>query len=277
MRAVLVLLSMISFLWLADPSYALSRYETGSAPSASENWKQLDSYAEQMYRASVAGELEQVQKTLYAMGKLFTETTFNGATSVEGVRALSDAIVHVKRILPSIQLKQEELISATARLRLATDALAHPKQAMWLQYEQVLRDDMTQMLSADQNKDWIPYANRWLEHIDRIRPAATIQRNAQTIEIMESLTQLIRDTVNGKHSPKEANEALNKHGDTVLTQLFGRDKANPTLGPQAYTELPFQWVFMLAFIVCMMLAYVGYQKYRYEQYAIRPGNFRNKR
>lgn len=277
MRAVFVFFSMISFLWLTDPMSALSRNEAGTAPTASENWKQLDSYAEQLYRASVAGELEQVQKTIYAMGKLFTETTFNGATSVEGVRALSDAIVQVKRILPSIQLKQEELMRATARLRLAADALAHPKQAMWLQYEQVLRDDMTRMLSTNQNKEWIPYANRWLEHVDRIRPAATIQRDVQTIELMESLTQFIRDTAKGKHSPKEANEALNKHGDTVLSQLFGTEKANPTLGPPTYTPLPFQWIFMLAFIVCMMLAYVGFQKYRYEQNAIRPGSFRNKR
>ncbi|EPY12396.1 MULTISPECIES: sporulation protein YpjB [Paenibacillus] len=275
MRAVMVVLCILGLLGLPDFTYAGSRLAADPAQTASEKWKQLDQYAEQIYRASVAGEIEKIQQAVQAMGKLFTETTFNDVTSVEGVRALSDAIVQVKRILPSIQLKQEELMSASARLRLATDALTNPKQPMWLQYEQVLRDDMARLLATDNKREWIPYANRWLEHIDRIRPAATIQRDVQTIEMMESLSQLIRETIMGKHSPKEANQALNKYGDSVLIQLFGSSKANPTLGPTAYTPMPFQWIFMLAFIVCMMLAYVGFQKYRYEQYAIRPGNFRN--
>ncbi|TQR46851.1 sporulation protein YpjB [Paenibacillus popilliae] len=275
MRAVMVVLCILGLLGLPDFTYAGSRLAAEPVQKASEKWKQLDQYAEQIYRASVAGEIEKIQQAVQAMGKLFTETTFNDVTGVEGVRALSDAIVQVKRKLPSIQLKQEELMSATARLRLATDALTNSKQPMWLQYEQVLRDDMARLLATDNKREWIPYANRWLEHIDRIRPAATIQRDVQTIEMMESLSQLIRESIMGKHSPKEANQVLNKYGDSVLIQLFGSSKANPTLGPLAYTPMPFQWIFMLAFIVCMMLAYVGFQKYRYEQYAIRPGNFRN--
>lgn len=275
MRVVMILLCMIGLFWQTDFVYAWTPATHTAVQSAREKWKQLDEYADQIYRASVAGELEKIQQAIHAMGKLFTETMFHDVTSVEGVRALSDAIIQVKRILPSIQLKQDEWMGAVARLRLATDALNHPKQAMWLQYEQVLRDDMAGMLATDKKGAWLRHAQRWLEHIDRIRPAATIQREVQTIEMMESLNQLVRETAAGKHSPKEANTALNKYGDAVLIQLFGTSKVNPTLGPLGYTPMPLQWIFILAFIVCLMLAYVAYRKYCYEKYAIRPGKFRN--
>lgn len=273
MRATMVLISIIGLLWQADLCYSISKDVDIYHSDRSEKWKKLDHYAEQIYQASVTGELKNIQQVVMEMENLFTETTFNPVTNVEGVRALRNEVVQVQRILSSISPQQEELLSATARLRLAMDAITHPKQAMWLQYEPILRDDIAHLLATDQREAWLPLAQCWLQHIDRILPAATIQRDDQTIERMESLRQLVTESISGQHTPKQVNAILNKYSEMVMIGLFGSSKANPTLATFSYHPMPLQWTLLLAFMVCILLAYVAYKKYQYEQYAIRPGRF----
>ncbi|MCM3341311.1 sporulation protein YpjB [Paenibacillus sp. MER TA 81-3] len=274
MRALIVMFGIFGLCLFAyaPAAVALTGEKLDTGPGA--NWRMLDKQAEELYRFVVAGEWEKAQHKVTEIGKLMTETSFTGVTGVEGVRALSDAIVQVKRALPAVEINEPKLMHVTARLRLATDALTHPKQAMWLQYEQVLRDDMSRLMQAERKEDWQIRANQWLEHIDRIRAAAIIQRNPQSIEIMESIVQLVQRGVQGEIRTAEVNQTLNKYGDVLLSQLFGKSKEEPALGPLQNDSLPMQWTFMLAFIVCLTLTYVAFQKYRYEQDVIRPGRFR---
>lgn len=277
MRAIMVIISIISLLGQLDLCHAIPKSTEMRNLDMYAKWEQLDYYAGEIYRDSVDGKLGKVQQTVMKMEKLLTETTFNNVTSVEGVRALRNTIVQVKHVLSSVGLRQGTMVNATAKLHLATDAIIHPKQAMWLQYEQMLRDDIAHMLATDTQEDWIPLAQHWLQHVDRILPAAAIQCNPQIIEIMESLRKLVAESILGRHTPKDANAVLNKYNEMVMMQLFGSSKARAALVPFVHQPMPLQWAFMLAFIVCIMLAYVAYQRYHYEQYAIRPGSFRKKK
>ncbi|MBN3527599.1 sporulation protein YpjB [Paenibacillus apiarius] len=274
MRALIVMIGIFGLCLFAYAPAAVALTGGKLEPEPGANWRMLDKQAEELYRYVVAGEWEKAQHKVTEMGKLMSETSFTGATGVEGVRALSDAIVQVKRALPAVEINEAKLMHVTARLRLAADALTHTKQPMWLQYEQVLRDDMNRLMQAERKEDWRLRANQWLEHIDRIRAAAIIQRNPETIEIMESIVQLVQRGVQGEIRTAEVNQALNKYGDVLLSQLFGKTKEEPALGSLQNHSLPMQWTFMLAFIVCMTLTYVAFQKYRYEQDVIRPGRFR---
>lgn len=237
------------------------------------SWRKLHIYAEEIYRYGVVGKAENIRSTVVKMSQLLLKTTFNSEMTVEGVRALSDAMIQVKRIAHSTQETKKKLLHATARLRLATDTLVHPQQAMWLQYEPVLRNDLVQLLSSKQRNVWIIHAHRWLEHMDRIQPAAMMQRDEQIMEMISSMQKLIFEAINNKRDFTIVSTALHNSGSFILEQLFEAKKINPALALLHYQPIPWKWIFIIACIVCIMLSYVAYQQYRYERHAIRLGNF----
>ncbi|WP_052516638.1 sporulation protein YpjB [Paenibacillus popilliae] len=257
---------------LAPAAVAIGTNSMAGKPE--ESWLKLDQQAEAIYQAVKKQELERARQLVQKMGESMTDTSFYGATGVEGVRALSDAIVQVKRALPAVERNEERLMHVTARLRLASDALIHKKQAMWLQYEQMLRDEMNRMKQVKQEKEWLSSAKQWLLYVDRIRPAATIQRSPETVEVIDSLVRLVERAVAKQAPLAEVNQALNRHGDEWLRQLFGKTKDAPTFGQEDTGTLPLQWTLLFTFIVCSVLFYVAVQKYRYEHDSIRPGHFR---
>ena len=268
-RWLAIVLGIIGMCTLGLAPAAAASEPNGIAGKPEERWQKLDRQAEARYQAVKKQELEQARQLVQQMGEAMTDTSFYGATGVEGVRALSDAIVQVKRALPAIELNEERLMHAAARLRLASDALIHKKQAMWLQYEQMLRDEMNRMKQVTQEAEWLSSAKQWLLHVDRIRPAAAIQRSPETMEFIESLVRLVERAVAKKTSLAEVNQALNRHGDEWLRQLFGKTKDAPTFGQEDTGALPIQWTLLFTFIICSVLFYVALQKYRYEHDSIR--------
>lgn len=270
----LIVIGIIGMCILGLAPAAAASEPNSMAGKSEERWLKLDQQAEAIYQAVKTQELEQARQLVQKMGESMTDTSFYGVTGIEGVRALSDAIVQVKRALPAIELNEERLMHVAARLRLASDALIHKKQAMWLQYEQMLRDEMNRMKQVKQEKEWLSSAKQWLLHVDRIRPAATIQRSPETMEVIESLVRLVERAVAKQMSLAEVNQALNRHGEEWLSQLFDKTKDAPTFGQEDTGTLPLEWTLLFTFIVCSILFYVAFQKYRYEHDAIRPGRFR---
>lgn len=130
-RWLVIVIGIISMCTLGLAPAAAASEPNSMAGKPEERWQKLDQQAEAIYQAVKKQELEQARQLVQKMGEAMTDTSFYGVTGVEGVRAFSGAIVQVKRALPAIERNEERLMHVAARLRLASDALIHKKQAMW--------------------------------------------------------------------------------------------------------------------------------------------------
>lgn len=228
-----------------------------------QQWYEADRLAQQLYQYSVSGELDKAEQAMNEIEALFAQNKLFDGLSMERVRALSTTVLDAKWELDRIQVKQELLIEAASRLHLAIDAKTHAKKAMWLQYEQVLRQEMSDMLQAQSVEQWQRLSKEWAIHIERIMPAVTMQRPNESVEMLRSLVALIQKTNSNEVSIEQAKDALRQVEETWLHEVFGRVGEKAAWAIAGSSDDTWRTMMWLACFVSVTLAYVGYMKYRH--------------
>lgn len=238
---------------------------------SAQNWQRLDGYAEQLYQQSVKGDIVFALDTVNKMEQLLIGAGMFDRMAVEKIEAITDTFIAVKGELHRAQLQQQPLIHVTSKLRLVMDAVTHPKKAMWLQYEQVLQQEMADMLQAANKTEWDQRSRAWVTHVDRILPAVMIQRSVETVEMIRSLMALVEQTYTSKIDMEQAKSALRDAEDMWMTALFGKRGDAPTWTTVGEFGLPWKFIMWIGCIVSVSLAYVGYIKYRHRDEEIHHG------
>ena len=101
----------------------------------------MNQIADEMYKQTMDGQVTEARNKLMQMSDQIPKIHFEGITSVEGLNALTETITRAKRVYNAADYSPEEGQVAVAKIRLATDALSHKNQPMWLQYYKVLQND----------------------------------------------------------------------------------------------------------------------------------------
>lgn len=256
---------------------------TGTANTVSSEQlrqvNQLNDAADEMYRYVMDGNIVKARDKLDELGVKMTEIRFEGITTVEGVGALSDAIVQAKRALQSVNYSESEGQAAAAKIRLATDALTHINKPMWLQYYKGMKESANRIVLSGQkqnSKESLAELEQLQFRYDTIRPSLFISRQPSDVEKMDSLFSFLR----GQLSQAEVNWKQVGGGlsqlQPSLDELFQqRDEA--AFVPIVERESPIPLIVSLGSIIVAVLAFAAWRIFKFEHYSFGGGNRRSGR
>ncbi|MEC0089736.1 sporulation protein YpjB [Paenibacillus macquariensis] len=262
-----LLTMLVVFIIVFMPDYHMIwADESSSLPSKQAG--QLSEAVETLYRDVVDGNITKVRLETEQIEKLFTSSSFQGLTEVEGIHALAECIVEVKIATAQATLQPELWLQAIAKLRLAADSLSNRQQPLWHQYYKVVREDLSTMQSQFNlnNKEGLKQAYDSLQtHYELIRPAIVIQKKPFEVNMIDSWISYAGGVTNTTTSNPEAIRSMISQGEEHFNTLFGKKKDEPAFAPQIQYNMFNKGLWIGALFIVSILSYVGYRKYRGEQ------------
>ena len=230
----------------------------------------LNAAADEMYRSAMDGDLDTARGKLEELGERVTATRFDGIASIEGVGALSEAIVQAKRVFQAVQYSPEQGQLAAAKIRLATDALTHAHQPMWLQYYNVMIEDaerLEQAVRAGDKPASLAALGQLSARYAVIRPSVLITREPQEAEKIESLFAFFNNQLNAPQWETDTLDKGMKQLRLAIDELFGRaDKS--AFAPLVDRPRPIMWITGIGSIIAAVLAFAWWRIFRYERTAV---------
>ncbi|CAG7648828.1 sporulation protein YpjB [Paenibacillus allorhizosphaerae] len=227
----------------------------------------LNETADEMYQKVLKGDVDGGRTVLQQISDQVTRIRFEGITSVEGMNALAETVTQAKRVFNAAKFNAEEGQLSAAKLRLATDALTHTSQPMWLQYYKVLQDDVNGLEHAakEQNKAELQKAAEQLgQHYGIVHPSLLISRNAADVEKMDSLATFVKNQTVISAEPFK--NILNAVGPMrqVLDKLFMKQETTAYL-PYNDQQNPILWTLAIGSVIMMALGFAGWRLSKKDQ------------
>ncbi|MEJ9220915.1 sporulation protein YpjB [Paenibacillus glucanolyticus] len=267
--SALLLLHAIS---ISDPIWAdPASGDTETSPAASIQAKALNKEVEQLYRHVEEGNVQAVLEDTRRVSSLFEASSFQGLTGVEGIHALAESILEMKEATARAVQEPQHWMRSAGKLRMASDSLIHSRDALWLQYFKVIREDLRVMgqYAVQQDKPGMKRAYDSLEeHYELIRPSIVIQRKPEDVNMIESWISYAGGLVTSGET-SEVQRVL-PQGEEMMNMLFGKKKDEPALAPLAEVREPWTWQLVIGAFILAALTFVGYRKYRGQQYSSKP-------
>jgi sporulation protein YpjB len=228
----------------------------------------LNQTADEMYKKAMEGQMMEARSKLLQISDQITGLNFEGIVSLEGLHALTESVTQAKRVYNAVSFSHNEGQIAAAKIRLATDALTHANQPMWLQYEKLLHSELDlidQAIKASKRQDALTNFSKLNQHIAIIHPSLLINRNETDVEKLDSLlvflkTELNKDPMAG-NNVQSGIEQLHQ----VLDDLFkGKQEATAYLAmPDA--KHPILWAISIGAIISSVLTFAGWRMFRSKQ------------
>ncbi|KOP63815.1 sporulation protein [Bacillus sp. FJAT-18019] len=242
-----------------------------ASPAAPIQAKALNKEAEQVYRHVEEGNVQAVLEDMRRVSALFEASSFQGLTGVEGIHALSESILEMKEATARAVQDPQHWMRSAGKLRLATDSLIHTKNALWLQYHKVIREDLRVMGQYAVQKETAGMRRAYdslIEHYELIRPSIIIQRKPEEVNMMDSWISYAGGLVSSGDS--EQVQKVVVQGEEMMNTLFGKKKDEPALAPLAEVKNPMMWQLVIGAFILAALSFAGYRKYRGQLYSAKP-------
>ncbi|MDF2938622.1 MAG: sporulation protein YpjB [Paenibacillaceae bacterium] len=254
--------------------------ESMQVPPAGEagQLQELNVKADELYKNAAAGQYLEARKALEDFGTQAASISYAGVTGIEGVNALSDAVVEAKRQLNAARLDPEKVVHSAARLKLAADALTHKNQPMWLHYYKVLNGDTTRLEEAVSKGNQAAAKAAFVAlngHYDVIRPSVWISRTPEEGERMESLLVFFAKQVEPAAFQKETLEGGIRQWRDTLASLFRKGDDQSVYLPVMEPDQPILWTLTIGLVIAAVLSFAGWRMIRVEREAVRPPRFRD--
>lgn len=254
-------------LW-ASPA---ANVQSESSPAASIQAKALNKEVEQLYRHVEEGNVQAVLEDIRRVSGLFEASSFQGLTGVEGIHALAESILEMKEATARATQEPQHWMVSAGKLRMAADSLIHARDALWLQYYKVIREDLRVMGQYAQQQDQAGMRRAYdslSEHYELIRPSVVIQRKPEDVNMMESWISYAGGLVASGDTAQV--EKVVPQGEEMMNMLFGKKKDEPALAPLGEVKEPWTWQLVIAAFILAALTFAGYRKYRGQLYSAKP-------
>jgi sporulation protein YpjB len=263
---ILIVLMVVLLSACADKSSESINENPGNTDQ-SPYLNELNELADGIYLKAKAGEYVEARERLELFADQMTRITYHGVTSTEGLNAFTQTVTDARKTYNRVKFSVDEGVISAAKLRLATDALIHKNQPMWLQYHQVLDKDTNQLKEAIQNRNSVEALDSLKTlhtHYLIIRPSVLITREAAIVQKVDSLfTFLTKQLTNEATNFTELDQGMT-HLDSVVDELFGQVNSE-TSAPLLMEQETTKWTLILASIIITVLVYVGWRKYKVQQ------------
>ncbi len=260
-----VVLSMVLLLSVCVPPGMAETQDQSKPVGKTKEIEELDHAAATLYRDVMDGNIEKARADVAEVSRWFSTGQVQAALSVEAIHALSGSILEVQQATQSVQASPDEWVKAAANLRLATDALAHPRQPLWQQYYKILREDVSGLNNqfAKGNMKGFKASTAVLEdHYETIRTAALIHGRTTEVVRTDSWISYIKGLGNQQNADASTIRGALDQGNPTFNALFGREKDATALAPFIPRESERRAEVAIGMIVLLALVYAGYRKYR---------------
>lgn len=243
----------------------ISNPKNQSDPKQQKKLEQLNLTADEMYKKAMEGQMMEARGKLLQISDQITGINFDGIVSIEGLNALTEAVTQAKRIYNAVSFSHNEGQISAAKIRLATDALTHKNQPMWLQYEKVLHaelDQLDQAVKESKRQDAIGSFNKLNQHIAIIRPSIYINRNATEVEKLNSIMTFIQSELSKDPiSVKNLHKGIEQFHQ-VLDDIFkGKQEATAYM-PMPDAKHPILWALGIGAIISSVLTFAGWRMFQ---------------
>ncbi|WP_160647301.1 sporulation protein YpjB [Chengkuizengella marina] len=234
-----------------------------------ENLKQLETMnmlASEMVQKTTEKNYAEARDILLKLSEQLTEVNYEGLTSIEGLRALSDTFIMAKRNFNSVNLSEQDALLSSAKVHLVIDALSHQKEPMWLQYYSVLNSDLSELQTAASlgNKEKTSQLiETYKQHYDFIRPAMIINREPENIEQLDSYLTFLQNHISVDDKKENVNAVIEEL-KRFLKEVFYQNQSS-TVSPLTGDQTIFSWAISIGTIIVSVLFYVGWRRYDYEK------------
>lgn len=226
--------------------------------------EQLAVMADEMYKLTMKGSYMEARSKLLDMGTQVTRIQFDGVTSIEGVHALTSTLTEAQRTFNNVKFNEDEGKLQAAKLKLATDALTHRNEPMWMQYDKVFQEDLTALnagIRDAETKAVLDAVNALKRHFGIIRPAVLISREPQVVERIDSLLAFLSNQSAATPLPIRNLENGAAQLQNALDDLFGKKDASAYL-PITDHRQPILWSIVIGSIIAVILTYAAWQMFR---------------
>ncbi|BFH61819.1 sporulation protein YpjB [Paenibacillus azoreducens] len=251
----------------------LATTASGSSAEAVKQAQNLSQTVERMYQHVLEGNINLVNRDLAEVNSIFENSSLQKLTSVEGIHALSESIIEMKAAVARVKIDKEQWFTASAKLRMAADALNNPKQPMWLQYYKLIREELSKMKSGVDKGGFLAVKEayeRLQNHYEVIRPAVVIQRKQADVTMADSWLSYAGGLVNAvQPNPADLHSMIDQ-GEEMFNGLFGKKKDYPALAPLEQTDNSWPWLVGGGAFIFVILVYTAYRKYKGEQNSMKP-------
>lgn len=222
--------------------------------------QELDDVSAKMYDAVMNGDMLQARTYIRQIGGMITEIEYSGITDVEGVEALTAAIVNAKQLLNAVQAETERVQTAAAQVRLSTDALLHRDHPLWYEQEQAIREATEQLKHSLESGDSLLTSVQLLHRrYAVIRPAVMISRPTEANVKIDSLLAFFMQQA---HRPSPQMITNIQELSRAWDELFNRDET--AYIPYAQDGHPIYWTLVIGSIILTVLCFVAWRKYQGE-------------
>ncbi|MFD0958842.1 sporulation protein YpjB [Paenibacillus chungangensis] len=245
----------------------------------------LDTIAESLYTASYSHNRQAAYSHLLTLKRYLEDEIIQQYGAEDGWRLMIADADKVERALTDGQPDMNWLEQVT-RIRLAVDAMVRPDRALWLPYEQLLRDDVSSIRQAWHRGDGSegPAAAAMLHrmhvHANRIEAAANIAGHQLRMrELMERIQYGRRILVAMEKQGAEKLRPISNQEvertlatmDNVISAIYSGDDgmSYPAIASPEQGK-PLRWIFMIGTMISAVLTLVGWRKYRTRPYGIKP-------
>ncbi|MCS7462496.1 sporulation protein YpjB [Paenibacillus doosanensis] len=221
----------------------------------------LNRTADDMYKKVMQGDVMGGRDALQQLSDQVTTIRYEGLTTLDGLHALTEAVTQGKRVFNAARFSPDEGQVAAAQIRLATDALSHPEQPMWLQYYKLLQDDVNGIEQAAKDKEAQQFQKSvflFERHISIIHPSLLISRDATDVEKLDSLVTFMSGQARTEKEPYQPVGNLLPTVRQMLDKLFLKKDTTAFL-PVVDDRNPILWTFAIGSVILAALGFAGWR------------------
>lgn len=237
-----------------------------SVQQMQEKIEALNDNAGEAYTLTQQDRVMEAKSKVDQMAVMMTRIQFTGLTSVEGIHALSEAMIQARRTFAAIHYSSSDAEHATAILRLVTDALAHPQHPMWLQYEKMMNHDLEQFSTGARSKN-IPQLRQALadfnDHYRMIRLPVLINRSPSAVEKMDSLLKFMKEQADPSSFHYELITGGLHELKQTMSEMFNPE-AKPTMASNGAVHPYLLALISIGTIILSMLILFAWKTRRYD-------------
>ncbi|MFE5317201.1 sporulation protein YpjB [Paenibacillus sp. NPDC056579] len=221
----------------------------------------LNETADDMYKKVMQGDLDGGRALLQQVSDQVTTIRYEGLTTLEGLNALTESVTQGKKLFNSVRVSPEEGQIAAAQIRLATDALSHPEQPMWLQYYKLLQEDVNRVEQAGKEQK-LPQFQKAVSVLDRhvtiIIPSLLISRDPVDVDKFRSLITFIAGQARTEQQPYQPIDNVLPQVRQLIDKLFLKKDTTAFL-PVVDDNDPILWTVAIGSVIIAALGFAGWR------------------
>jgi sporulation protein YpjB len=230
-------------------------------PNQSQETDQWLKLTNQIVKQVEAEQLLEARNTLAQLANAFSSSNFaQRKMRIEQIHALSGAILDLERKLNRVMPNLAEIKESATRLQLAFDAVTHPNQPLWKQYDEMLFQDARQLKEAvrAKNLQQLQQAKEQLQrHYLLIRPAVVVSKKPATVERLDSLITFLLEQASWN-----ALQTASKDLEQVLQMLFYGEDQDVFAWVRVWENQHMFTFLVISGIISAVLVYVSWRKYQ---------------